>query len=211
LNAARPIRLAILGSGKGSNAVALIDACRRNEIPASVALILSDVADAGILARAREHSVPGEHFDPGPFRTKLAETAEAALIERLQQAGVDYVVLAGFMRILKGPLLRAFPHRVLNIHPSLLPAFPGLNAWEQALDHGVKITGCTVHFVEQSVDSGPILAQAMVPVRDDDTPAALHARIQEAEHRLYPAVVAALARGEIRIEGRRTRGFSGRP
>lgn len=188
--------------------MALADACTAGLVPAQIALVLSDVPEAGILARAAERGVPHEFIAPGRFRTKLDETAEAAFVDRLRQASVDLVVLAGFMRILKNPFLHAFPSRVINIHPSLLPSFPGLEAWKQALDHGVRVTGCTVHLVDDGIDSGPILGQCAVPVRDDDTPEILHERIQQAERRLYPAVVAAFARGEIRVEGRRAFGFS---
>lgn len=189
--------------------MALAEACASGRIPAQVALVLSDVPEAGILARAAERGVPAEFLPPGRFRTKLDEDAEAAYAARLVAARVDLVVLAGFMRILKGGFLRAFAGRVINVHPSLLPAFPGLEAWKQALDHGVKVTGCTVHFVDDGIDSGPILGQAAVPVLDGDTPASLHERIQDAERRLYPAAVGALARGEIRVEGRRVLGFNG--
>ncbi len=202
-----PYRLGVLGSGKGSNLVAIADACATGSIPAEVALVLSDVPDAGILARAAERGLPAEYLPPGRFRTKLDEDGERAYAERLLAAGVDLVVLAGFMRILKGGFLRAFPSRVINIHPSLLPAFPGLEAWKQALDHGVKITGCTVHFVDDGIDSGPILGQAAVAVLDGDTPVTLHERVQQAERRLYPAALAALARGQVRLEGRRVVGF----
>src|ERR1051325_9316034 len=165
---------------------------------------MSDVENAGILQHARERGIHAEFVAPGKFRTKLDEDAEGIYIRKLIDAGVDLIVLAGFMRILKGDFLRAFQNRVVNIHPSLLPAFPGLEAWKQALDYGVKITGCTVHFVDQGVDSGPIIAQEMVPVLDGDTAGALHERIQDAERRVYPRVVAALARGEIQIKGRQT-------
>lgn len=200
-------RVGVLGSGKGSNLVALADACAAGRVPATVAVVLSDVADAGILTHARERGIPAGYLAPGGFRTKLDEGAERLYEERLVEARVDLVVLAGFMRILKGGFLRAFPQRVINIHPSLLPAFPGLEAWKQALDHGVKVTGCTVHYVDEGVDSGPIIGQAAVPVLDADTPASLHARIQEAERQLYPAAVAALARGEVRVDGRRVFGL----
>jgi phosphoribosylglycinamide formyltransferase-1 len=203
-----PYRLGVLGSGKGSNFVALADACNAGLVPAQIALVLSDVPEAGILTRAAERGIPHEFVPPGRFRTKLDETSEAAFVDRLRQASVDLVVLAGFMRILKNPFLRAFPSRVINIHPSLLPSFPGLEAWKQALDHGVRVTGCTVHLVDEGIDSGPILGQSAVPVRDDDTPETLHERIQQAERRLYPAVVAAFARGDLRVEGRRAFGFS---
>ncbi len=202
-------RLGILGSGRGSNFVAIADAIAGGRLPAEVALVVSDVRDAGILGHAVERGLPARHLDPGRFRTKLDETAEAAYIGALQEARVDLVVLAGFMRILKGDFLRAFAGRVVNIHPSLLPSFPGLEAWRQALEYGVKVTGCTVHLVDQGIDTGPILGQRAVPVLDGDTAATLHGRIQQAERELYPAVVAGLARGEIRVRGRETRGFAG--
>jgi phosphoribosylglycinamide formyltransferase 1 len=200
----RPFRLGILGSGKGSNAAAIADACAAGTIPARVALVLSDVENAGILDRARERGLPAQFIVPGKFRTKLDEPAEAALLEALRQAEVDLVVLAGFMRILKGELLRVFAHKVVNIHPALLPAFSGLEAWKQALDYGVKLTGVTVHFVDQGIDTGPIIAQATVPILPGDTPETLHARIQEVERKIYPAVIGALACGEIRVQGRQT-------
>jgi phosphoribosylglycinamide formyltransferase-1 len=196
-------RLGILGSGKGSNFVAIADACAAGTVPAEVAIVISDVAEALILERARERGLPARFIPPGRFRTKLDEDAERAYIDTLRQSRVDLVVLAGFMRILKGDFLRAFAPRVVNIHPALLPSFPGLEAWKQALDYGVKVTGATVHLVDQGVDTGPILAQQTVPVLPGDTPATLHARIQEAEQALYPATIAALARGEIKVEGRR--------
>lgn len=189
-------RLGVLGSGKGSNFVAIADGCAAGTVPAEVAIVISDVADALILERARERGIPARFIAPGKFRTKLDETAEQAYLEALTEARVDLVVLAGFMRILKGEFLRVFAQRVVNIHPALLPSFPGLEAWKQALDYGVKVTGVTVHLVDQGIDTGPILAQQTVPVMPDDTPATLHARIQEAERILYPATVAALARGE---------------
>ena len=196
-------RIGVLGSGKGSNFVAIADACARGTINAQVALVLSDVPTAGILERARERGIPAEYIAPGSFRTKLEENAERAYIQRLKEARVDLIALAGFMRILKGEFLRAFPDRVVNIHPSLLPSFPGLEAWKQALDHGVKVTGCTVHFIDQGVDSGAIIAQETVPIVAGDTPATLHARIQEAEHTLYPQAIAAIAAGRVLLKGRR--------
>lgn len=194
----------MLGSGKGSNFVAIADAIARREVPAEVALVISDVESAGILQHARDRQLPAEFVAPGKFRTKLDEDAERTYIQKLQGAGVNLIVLAGFMRILKGDFLRAFADRVVNIHPSLLPAFPGLEAWKQALDYGVKVTGCTVHFVDQGVDSGPIIAQETVPVMAGDTAETLHARIQQAERVVYPRAVAGLARGEIKIKGRQT-------
>jgi phosphoribosylglycinamide formyltransferase 1 len=193
----------VLGSGKGSNFVALADACAAGTVPAEVALVLSDVAEAGILTRARERDILARLIPPGKFRTKLDEDAERAYIEALQAAEVDLVVLAGFMRVLKDGFLRAFTGRIINIHPSLLPSFPGLAAWEQALAHGVRVTGCTVHFVDAGVDSGPIIGQQTIPVLENDTAETLHQRIQAVEHALYPECVAAIARGEITVRGRR--------
>jgi phosphoribosylglycinamide formyltransferase 1 len=198
----RTFRLGILGSGKGSNLAAIADGIAAGIIPAEVALVLSDVEGAGILDQARRRGLPARFIDPGRFRTKLDETAEPDYIRALQEAEVDLMVLAGFMRILKGEFLRAFEQRVINIHPSLLPAFPGLEAWKQALDYGVKVTGCTVHFIDQGVDTGPIIAQQTVPVLPGDTPETLHERIQQVERRLYPEVVAGLARGQITLHGR---------
>ena len=177
-------RIGVLGSGKGSNFVAVADACAAGKIPAQIAIVLSDVADSGILQRGRERNLPAKFIAPGQFRTKLDDTAEAAYVTALQEAKINLIVLAGFMRILKGEFLRAFEGRIVNIHPSLLPSFPGLEAWKQALDHGVKVTGCTVHYVDAGVDSGPIIAQQPVPVLDNDTPQTLHERIQIAEHEL---------------------------
>jgi len=197
-----PFRLGILGSGKGSNMVAIAEAIRAGTVMAEIAVVLSDVPDAGILERARELGLKAEFIAPGRFRTKLDDEAEQAYVKRLTEAQADLIVLAGFMRILKGEFLRAFANRVINIHPSLLPAFPGLEAWQQALDYGVTVTGCTVHLVDQGVDSGPILAQETVPVLAGDNAATLHERIQQAERRLYPRVVGALAEGRIALKGR---------
>lgn len=182
---------------------AIADACASGRLPIEIAVVLSDVENAGILFLARALGIPAQYIPPGQFRTKLDESAERAYIGSLQGAGVEWVVLAGFMRILKGEFLRAFPQRVVNLHPSLLPSFPGLEAWKQALDYGVKVTGCTVHLVDQGVDTGPILAQQTVPILDNDTAVTLHERIQQAERMLYPATLAALASGKIRVEGRR--------
>jgi phosphoribosylglycinamide formyltransferase-1 len=198
-----PFRLGVLGSGKGSNFAAIADAIAAGKIPAETAIVLSDVESAGILSHARERKIPAQFIPPGKFRTKLDEDAERHYVAALQAAKVDLIVLAGFMRVLKGDMLRAFEGRIVNIHPSLLPSFPGLEAWKQALDHGVKITGCTVHFVDAGVDAGPIIGQQTVPVLDNDSPESLHARIHAAEHELYPKCVAAIAREEVLVVGRR--------
>lgn len=183
--------------------MAIAEACAAGKIPAAIALVLSDVETAGILAHARERNIPARFIPPGKFRTKLDEEAENAYIQALRDVKVDLIVLAGFMRVLKGDFLRAFEGRIVNIHPSLLPSFPGLEAWKQAFEAGVKATGCTVHFVDAGVDSGPIIGQQMVSVLDEDTPETLHKRIHAAEHELYPKCVAAIARGEIVVTGRR--------
>jgi phosphoribosylglycinamide formyltransferase-1 len=203
LSVNRPFRIGVLGSGQGSNFVAIADAVAAGKIPAEIALVLSDVEQAGILARARERNLPAQFVPPGKFRTKLDDEAESAFVTALQQAGVDLIVLAGFMRVLKGNFLRVFEGRIVNVHPSLLPSFPGLEAWKQALEQGVKVTGCTVHFVDAGVDSGAIIGQQAVPVLDDDTPESLHQRIHAAEHELFPRCVAALSRREISVAGRR--------
>ena len=197
-------RLGVLGSGRGSNFAAIAETIKCGEVPAEVVTVISDVENAGILQHAKQLGIPGQFIDPGKYRTKLDEGAEQAYITALQSAQVDLVVLAGFMRILKGDFLRSFEGRVINIHPSLLPSFPGLEAWKQALDYGVKHTGATVHFVDQGIDSGAIIAQETVPVLDDDTPGTLLERIHGAEHRIYPAAIAAIARGEVKLKGRRT-------
>jgi phosphoribosylglycinamide formyltransferase-1 len=198
----KTFRLGVLGSGQGSNFVAIAEAIAFGQVPAEVALVLSDVETSGILAQARSRGLPASFLPPGKFRTKLDEEAEKSLVAQLQAAEVDLVLLAGFMRVLKNDFLRAFEGRIVNIHPSLLPCFPGLQAWKQALDYGVKVTGCTVHFVDAGIDSGAIIGQQTVPVLENDTPETLHQRIHAAEHELYPRCVAALARGEIAVHGR---------
>lgn len=203
MNSTKAFRLGVLGSGEGSNFIAIADAIAAGKVPAEIAIVLSDVETSGILERARQRHLPARFIAPGKYRTKLEEEAERAYVTALQDAKVDLIVLAGFMRVLKGDFLRAFEGRIVNIHPSLLPSFPGLEAWKQALDYGVKVTGCTVHFVDAGVDSGAIIGQQTVPVLDDDTPATLHARIHAAEHELYPRCVAAVAHKEISVQGRR--------
>ncbi len=210
MNGQSPLRLGILGSGKGSNFVAIADACAAGRINAVPVQVLSDVEDAGILAQARQRNIPARYLSPGKFRTRLDEVAEQTWVASLREAQVELVVLAGFMRVLKIGLLSAFAGKIINIHPSLLPAFPGLEAWRQALDYGVKVAGCTVHFVDAGIDSGPIIGQQTVPVLDGDTAATLHERIQVAEHELYPACVGKLAHRGFCVQGRRVLGLSPR-
>jgi phosphoribosylglycinamide formyltransferase-1 len=201
--APKPLRIGVLGSGSGSNMQSVLDAIQAGTLAAELRLVLSDVPEAKILDRARRHNIPCAWLDCAPFKTKLDGEAEQRCIALLKDRDVDTVVLAGFMRIVKPGLLKAFPLRVLNIHPALLPAFPGLHAWKQALDYGAKVAGCTVHFVDEGTDTGPIIVQRSVPVLDTDTPETLHARIQAEEHRAYPEALRLLSEGRLCIDGRR--------
>jgi len=190
-------KIAVLGSGKGSNFTSLAEACNEDSLRAEITLVISDVKEAEILNRAKELGIPNKFINPGKFRTKLDDTAEAAYIKAVKDSGAQWVALAGFMRILKGDFLRAFEQKVINIHPSLLPAFPGLEAWKQAYDYGVKVTGCTVHLVDYGIDTGRILAQGVVPVLESDSSTTLYQRIQEEEQRLYPSTLARLFNNKI--------------
>jgi len=181
--------IGILGSGKGSNCRAILGKIRIGELAAEARLVISDVLDAPILDIAREFSVPNAYLPPGHFRTRLEPQVEEELVRILRSAGVELVVLAGFMRVLKTPMLEAFPRRIINIHPSLLPKFTGLEAWKQALAAGEKVTGCTVHHVDDKIDHGEIIAQREVPILPNDTAESLHERIQMAERKLYPDVI----------------------
>lgn len=189
-----PIALGILGSGKGSNCRAILEQIQAGKLSADCRLVVSDVADARILKIAEEFHAPAVYLFPGQFRTKLEPDREEQLVQLLFEAGVELVVLAGFMRVLKAPILQAFPKRIINLHPSLLPKYPGREAWTQALHAGETVTGCTVHYVDAGVDTGEIIAQREVPILPADTPASLHERIQIAERQLYPEVIAQLAR-----------------
>jgi phosphoribosylglycinamide formyltransferase 1 len=191
-----PLALGILGSGKGSNCRAILEQIRAGNLNAEMRLVVSDVLEAGILDIARAFEVPNAYLPPGKYRTKLEPQVEQDLVKMLRDAEVNLVVLAGFMRVLKAPMLDAFPRRIINIHPSLLPKFPGIEAWKQALAAGEKTTGCTVHYVESGIDTGEIVAQREVSITPGDTPATLHERIQLAEYALYPSVIAQFARGE---------------
>lgn len=190
------MRFVILGSGTGSNAEALLKAWRDGRLgPAEPVAIFSDKPDARILQLGRPYSVPGIHVEPGPFRTKLSPEGEAAFIEAIRRVEADLVVLAGFMRVLKAPFLEAFPKQIINLHPSLLPSFKGLEAIRQAWDYGVRITGATVHFVTGELDGGPIIDQKAVRIEDSDTLESLTAKVHAAEHELLPEVVRRLAGG----------------
>lgn len=190
-------RLAVLGSGSGSNCQSIFNAIDDGRLNAEVVIVLSDNPDAYILERARLRGVPTDVLDCQGFKNKFPLETQAALAQRLSELKVDIICLAGFMRLVKEPLLAAFPRRILNIHPALLPAFPGVEAWKQALEAGASQAGCTVHYVDAGMDTGEILMQAYVPVLPGDTPETLHARIQVQEHILYPAAISsALARIE---------------
>lgn len=192
-----PLRLGILGSGKGTNCRAILQAIRSRALYAEARVVVADVLDAPILDIAREFSVLNSYLPPGHFRTRLEPAVEEELVQLLRDSEVELVALAGFMRVLKAPMLKAFPRRILNIHPSLLPKFPGLEAWKQALAAGETMTGCTVHYVDEKIDHGDIIAQREVPILPDDTPETLHARIQVAERELYPAVIRQFCRPAV--------------
>lgn len=196
----RPLRLGVLASGSGSNLQAVLDAAVPGVVPA---LVLSDKPAAGALERARRAGVATEVLRPRDFASR--EAFDAALVETLRRHDTHLVALAGFMRLLTPVFLDEFRLRVVNVHPALCPSFPGLNAPAQAVGWGVKVTGCTVHFVDAGVDTGPIIAQAAVPVADDDTADTLHARIRVEEHRLLPAALGWLAAGRVRVDGRHVR------
>jgi phosphoribosylglycinamide formyltransferase-1 len=193
-------RVGVLISGRGSNLQALIDAARRGELGGEVAVVVSNVGTAPGLERARQAGIPAVFRD---HRGKKREDFDAELVEIMRAHHVDLVCLAGFMRLLSPVFVHAFPGRVVNIHPALLPAFPGLEAQRQAWEHGVKVSGATVHLVDEGLDSGPIVAQEAVSVLSADTPETLAARILEVEHRLYPRAVRLLLEGRCRVEGRR--------
>jgi phosphoribosylglycinamide formyltransferase-1 len=189
-----PLRLGVLGSGKGSNFRAIMEQIVDGRLDAEVRIVISDVENAGILGFARDFQIPALYVRPGRFRTRLEPEVEEDIVRLLLEADVELVVLAGFMRIVKQPLLGAFPRKIINIHPSLLPKYPGLEAWKQALAAGEKETGCTVHYVDAAIDAGEILGNGTVPILPGDTPESLHARIQESEHLLLPAVIAGIAK-----------------
>ena len=199
------LKIGVLGSGSGSNMQSIVDEIEAGRLDAEVRVVLADVPDAKILDRAKRHGIPCQYLDCAPWKTKLEGPAEDRCIEILKDAGVDTVVLAGFMRIVKPKLLAAFPNRVLNIHPALLPAFSGVHSWTQALDYGCKVAGVTVHFVDGGTDTGPIIVQKAVPVLENDTPETLHARIQVEEHKAFPEALALLAAGRLSVQGRRVR------
>ncbi|CAI2717931.1 phosphoribosylglycinamide formyltransferase [Nitrospina watsonii] len=194
-------KLGVLASGRGTNLQSIIDHTESGSLAARIAVILSDREDAGALERGRRHGIESRFVDPKAFPDKRAYNAE--LVSILQSRAVDLVCLAGYMRIVREPFFEAFPNRIVNIHPSLLPAFPGLDVQQKAIDYGVKFSGCTVHYVNEDVDSGPIILQAVVPVEDTDDAETLAARILEQEHIIYPRAIQWIVDKKIRIDHRR--------
>jgi len=212
----KPPLIAVLLSGSGSNLQAIIDAAERGEIPGRIGLVVSNKADAYGLTRARNHGIPTAVVDHKAYGSR--EEFDAKLVEEIRASGAELVCLAGFMRVVTPVFLRAFPHRILNIHPALLPSFPGTHGPRQALQYGVRFSGCTVHFLDEGVDTGPIIVQAIVPVHEDDTEETLSARILKEEHRIYPMAIRLFLEGRLTLSGRRVitkntgkiRGFSRR-
>lgn len=195
------LKIGVLASGSGSNLQSIIDNIEAGLIPAEITCVISNNAAAFALQRAKKHGIPALHIDHRIFAGR--EAYDAALVETLSEYGVQLVVLAGFMRIITPVLLNAFPSAVMNIHPALLPAFPGIHAQRQALEYGVKVTGCSVHFVDAGTDTGPVIIQAAVPVMEGDNEETLSARILVEEHRVYPEAVRLFAAGRLKVEGRR--------
>ncbi|MCL5289684.1 MAG: phosphoribosylglycinamide formyltransferase [Bacillota bacterium] len=195
------LRVGVLASGRGSNLQAIMDSCSLGAIPAEVAVVISDKAGAYALERAGFAGIPAHFVDLKTFESK--GDYERVVVKILQEHRVQLVCLAGYMRLVGEHLLKAYPNKIMNIHPALLPAFPGLHGQRDALAYGVKISGCTVHFVDEGMDTGPIILQAAVPVLDDDTEETLAARILEQEHRLYPEAVKLFAQGRLQVMGRK--------
>ncbi len=196
----KKLRLAVLASGRGSNLQAIIDAIENGKLNAALAVVISNKPEAAALARAHKHGAPAVFLDPKA--TPDREAYDAIILEHLRKYNVGLVALAGYMKIVTRVLIDAYPNRIMNIHPSLLPSFPGLKAQQQALDWGVKVSGCTVHFVTEGVDAGPIIRQATVPVLEGDTAESLETRILIEEHRIYTEAIRLFADGHLTVEGR---------
>lgn len=197
------LKIGVLASGRGSNFQAIIDSIEAGKLKAVIKILIVDKADAYAIERAKKHSIEFMYIDPSKFSTKDDFFSEIA--NNLKKRDVELVLLAGFMRIVRKPLLEAFPNRIMNIHPALLPSFPGLHGQKDAVDYGVRISGCTVHFVDEGVDTGPIIIQAAVPVSPDDTEEALSKRILALEHKIYPEAVRLYSEGRLKIEGRKVK------
>jgi phosphoribosylglycinamide formyltransferase-1 len=210
---AKALRVAVLASGRGSNLQAIIDAIESGQVHAQIVAVISNKKDAVALERARKHGLPDLFVDPKPFagRPDSREAYDRALLALLEQRHVELVLLAGYMKIVTAVLVNAFANRMMNIHPSLLPSFPGLEVQKKAIDWGCKLAGCSVHFVTEGVDEGPIILQAAVPILDNDTPEALAARILEQEHNIYPRAIQLFAEGRLKVDGRRVLVDGGKP
>lgn len=208
-----PLRVAVLASGRGSNLQAIIDGIEAGQVQASIVAVISNKKDAVALERARKHGLKDLFVDPKPFagQPDSRESYDRALLAMLQQHDVELVLLAGYMKIVTAVLVNAYANRMMNIHPSLLPSFPGLDVQKKAIEWGCKLAGCTVHFVTEGVDEGPIILQAAVPILDDDTPETLAARILVQEHKLYSRAVQLFAEGRLRVDGRRVLIEQGKP
>ena len=208
-----PLRVAVLASGRGSNLQALLDGIEAGQVQASIVAVISNKKDAVALERARKHGIRDLFVDPKPFagQPDSREAYDRALLAMLQQHDVELVLLAGYMKIVTSVLVNAYANRMMNIHPSLLPSFPGLDVQKKAIEWGCKLAGCTVHFVTEGIDEGPIILQAAVPILDNDTPETLAARILVQEHKLYPRAVELYAEGRVRVEGRRVLIEQGKP
>ncbi len=199
------LKIGALASGRGSNVEAILKNIKNGTLPCEMRIVISDNKDANVLKIAKSYGVKALYVDPGKRKHTLEPEREEEYARILKEEGVELVVLAGFMRILKGALLREFKNRIMNIHPSLLPSFKGLEAQKKAWEYGVKVAGCTVHFVDETVDGGPIILQRCVPVLEDDTPETLAQRILKEEHKIYSEAIKLFAEGRLRIEGRRVR------
>lgn len=195
------LRLGVLASGRGSNLQAIIDASEQGKINSEVVVVISDVSDAYAIERAKKHGIPGFHINPKDFKNK--KEYEEAIVNKLREHNIRLVILAGYMRLVTSVLIDAFDGNIMNIHPALLPSFKGLHAQQQALEYGVRYSGCSVHFVTVDVDGGPVILQAVVPVFDNDTEETLSARILEKEHIIYPEAVQLFAEGRLKREGKR--------
>ncbi len=205
----KKVKIGVLVSGRGSNLQAIIDNIEKGLLPAEIAVVISDQPDAYSLERARKHNIPAVHISAKGYEEKRGEY-DAVLVKELQKRQVELVCLAGFMRIITPTLIKAFPSRILNIHPALLPAFPGLHVQKAALKHGVRFSGCTVHFVDEGMDTGPIIIQAVVPILDNDTEDSLSERILRQEHKIYSRAIQLYAEGRLKIEGRRVMVVNGK-
>lgn len=195
--------IGVLASGKGSNLKSIVDYIKKENLPIKTGVVISDNPGAYALTIAGNENIASIYIPPGKYKTFLESDIEKRYVNTLRKHNVDLVCLAGFMRVIKKPFFNEYAGKIINIHPSLLPAFPGLESWKQALEYGVKFSGCTVHFVEENIDSGPIILQAVVPVIPDDTAKTLHRRIQEKEHMIYPLAIQLIAENRISIRKRR--------